>query len=298
MPMPRSRLHELIGDVDGLYCMLTDVVDEELIARARRLRVVSSMSVGVDHVDLDACTRRGIPVGHTPGVLVGTVADTAIALLFAASRRIVEGADHVRSGRWATWDPDLLIGRDLHHTTVGIVGLGGVGREVARRLRGFDCTVMAHNRSHPLGIAEELGVTWRSLEDLLAESDHVVITVALTPETHHLVDAAALALMKPTATLVNVARGPIVDQRALARALRDGVIAAAGLDVTDPEPIDPADPLLSLPNCVVIPHLGSASERTREAMADLAAENLVAGLVGAQLPACANPEVYQARPQY
>lgn len=290
--MPRDRLLAAVADADGLYAMLTDAIDEQLLAAAPRLRVVSSMAVGVDNVDLAACTRRGIPVGHTPGVLAATVADTAIGLLLASARRIVEGADYVRAGRWRSWQPDLLMGRDVHHATVGIVGLGGVGAELAKRLHGFDCTVIAYNRSRDERRESALGVTWRPLDELLAVADHVVLTIAMTEDTRHLLDRRTLALMKPTATLVNVSRGGVVDQVALAEALTDGTIASAALDVTDPEPISPDDPLLRLPNCLVIPHLGSSSQRTRAAMAELAARNLVLGLEGRPLEACANPEVY------
>lgn len=290
--MPRDRLLAAVADADGLYAMLTDAIDEQLLAAAPRLRVVSSMAVGVDNVDLTACTRRGIPVGHTPGVLAATVADTAIGLLLASARRIVEGADYVRAGRWRSWQPDLLMGRDVHHATVGIVGLGGVGAELAKRLLGFDCTVIAYNRSRDERRESALGVTWRPLDELLSVADHVVLTIAMTEDTRHLIDRRTLALMKPTATLVNVSRGGVVDQVALAEALMDGTIASAALDVTDPEPIPPDDPLLRLPNCLVIPHLGSSSQRTRAAMAELAARNLVLGLEGRPLEACANPEVY------
>lgn len=291
--MPRERLVAAVADADGIYAMLTDRIDGELLEGAPWLRVVSSMAVGVDNVDLAACTRRGIPVGHTPGVLAETVADTAIALLLASARRIVEGADYVRSGSWRSWQPDLLMGRDLHHSTVGIVGLGGVGAALATRLHGFHCTVIAYNRTRHEAREKTLGVTWRPLNELLGAADHVVLTIALTDDTRHLIDRRALASMKPSATLVNVSRGGVVDQRALAEALASGTIACAALDVTEPEPIPADDPLLALANCVVIPHLGSSSQRTREAMAELAARNLVLGLEGRPLEACANPEVYQ-----
>ena len=291
--MPRQRLLAAVGDVEGLFCVLTENVDAELLAAAPRLRVVSSMSVGVDNIDLGGCTRRGIPVGHTPGVLAATVADTAIGLLLASARRIVEGADYVRAGRWRSWQPDLLMGRDLHHSTVGIVGLGGVGGELAKRLRGFDCAVLAYNRSRDVERERALGVSWRPIDELLVAADHVVLAIALIDGTRHLIDARTLALMKPTATLVNVSRGGVVDQAALADALRSGTIASAALDVTDPEPIAPDDPLLALANCLIIPHLGSASERTRASMAELAARNLVLGLARERLEACANPEVYE-----
>ncbi len=292
-PIPVPLLHEQAAGADGLYCMLTDPVDAELLAAALDLRVVSTMAVGVDNVDLGACTARGIPVGHTPDVLTETTADLAFALLLAAARRVVEGADFVRAGEWGPWDPGLLLGEEVHGSTVGIVGLGRIGQAVARRAGGFGMRVLYHNRSRDHGAEAELGAEYRSFEDLLAESDHVVLLVPLTDDTRHLIDADALGRMKTTATLVNAARGPIVDPAALYAALRTGRIAAAGLDVTDPEPIPDEDPLLTLPNCVVIPHLGSATRRARIAMADLAERNLVAGLAGERLPACANPEVYE-----
>lgn len=290
-PMPPADLTAAAAHAAGLYCMLTDQIDDALLDAAPGLRVVSTMAVGVDNIDIEACTSRRIPVGHTPGVLADTVADLAIGLLLTAARRIVEGVDYVRAGRWQTWEPDLMLGQDLHGSAVGIVGFGQVGRTIARRLSGFDCRIFVHNRTPPAD-AEELGVEPVGLDDLLAQSDHVVVAVALTASTRHLIDAPALAAMKPTATLVNVSRGGTVDQVALTEALRTGSIGAAALDVTDPEPIAPYDPLLAMTNCIVIPHLGSSTVRTREAMAHLAARNLLAGLAGERLEACANPEVY------
>ena len=292
LAMPRAELEAAATHAHGLYCMLTDVIDDSLLAAAPALRVVSSMAVGVDNVDLDACTRRGIPVGHTPGVLSDTVADMAIGLLLAASRRIMEGVDYVREGRWKTWEPDLLWGTDVHGATVGIIGFGGVGRAVARRLTGFNCSVLAYNRTRP-SPAEAPGVRFVELDHLYEAADHVVVAIALTDETRHIVDRSAFDRMKPTATLVNISRGGTVDQAALTAALRSGAIGAAALDVTDPEPMSGDDPLLDLPNCVVIPHLGSSTVRTRQAMADLAARNLLAGLHGKPLVACANPAVYE-----
>ncbi len=293
-PIPPDLLHERVHGAAGLYCMLTDPIDAALLDRAPDLRAISTMAVGVDNVDLAACTARGIPVGHTPEVLTETTADLAFALLLAAARRVVEGADFVKAGEWGPWDPGLLLGEEVHGSTIGIVGLGRIGRAVARRAAGFGMRVIYHNRRPDPAAEEELGAGYRSLDDLLVEADHVVLLVPLTDETRHLVDADALARMKPTAVLVNAARGPIVDPAALYAALRSGGIAAAGLDVTDPEPIPADAPLLTLPNCVVIPHLGSASRRARVAMADLAEANLVAGLRGERMPACANPEVYPA----
>ncbi len=292
--IPAEVLHEEAATAVGLYTMLTDPIGNDLLENAPQLGVISQMAVGVDNIDLEACTNRGIPVGHTPGVLTETTADTAMGLLLAAVRRLVEGVDYVRAGSWRRWEPDLLLGADLHDTTLGIVGLGRIGQAVARRAVGFGMRLL-YTGPHRKPEAEvELGAAYRSLEDLLAESDHVMITAALSAHTHHLIDAGALRRMKPSATLVNVARGPIIDSAALYEALRDGVIARAALDVTDPEPIDTSDPLLTLPNCVITPHISSASERTRAAMADLAATNLIEALASRPMPHCANPDVYRA----
>lgn len=287
--VPRDILLERVPAADALYCMLTDRIDEALLDAAPRLRAISTMAVGTDNIDLEACSARRIPVGHTPDVLTETTADTAMALLLATARRIIEGVDYVRAGKWQRWEPNLLLGHDVHGTTLGIIGLGRIGRAVARRALGFGMRIVYHNRRRHPGAEEQLGARYLSLHDLLAESDHVVVATPLTAATHHLIGTEALALMKPTATLVNIARGPIVDPKALYYALREGVLGAAGLDVTDPEPIPPYDPLLDLPNCVIIPHLGSSSFETRAAMAELAADNLLAGLRGDPMPACANP---------
>jgi len=289
--IPRDVFIEQTATAQAVYTMLTDTVDEELLDAAPHLGVVSNMAVGMDNIDVDACTVRNVVVGHTPGVLADTVADTAMGLLLMAARRLVEGVDYVRSGSWGPWDPNLLLGRDIHGSTVGIIGLGGVGAAVARRLAGFTCKLLYWNRKRHPEAEERLGVVYAALPELLAQSDHVVVAVALAAETHHLIDRDALATMKPTASLVNVSRGGTVDQKALAEALADGTIAAAALDVTDPEPIDMKDPLLELSNCVIIPHLGSSSEQTRRAMAEMAAENLIAGLQDTQMPASPNQQL-------
>ena len=291
-PIPRCRLLERVRDVEALYCMLTDGIDAELLAAAPRLSAVSQMAVGVDNVDLAACTARGIPVGHTPDVLTETTADTAFGLLIAAARRFREGIEDVVEGRWGEWDPVALVGRDLHGSTLGIVGLGRIGKAVARRAAGFRMRVLYNKRSRDRSAEEGLGVEFRSFEALLAESDHVVVLTSLNPGTHGLIDRGALAMMKPTSTLVNASRGQVVDTDALVEALSGGRIAAAGLDVTDPEPMPPDHPLVSLPNCFIVPHIGSATVRTRTLMAERAAENLVAALGGNRMPYCANPEVY------
>jgi len=294
LPPPRATLLERVRGVDGLLSLLTDRVDDELLdAAGPSLRVVSNFAVGFDNVDVPACTRRGIPVGNTPGVLTETTADLAWALLMAAARRLPEGYDYVRAGRWLTWGPLLLLGPDVHHATLGIVGFGRIGREMAKRARGFDMTILVHD-AFPPTIDEQtaMGVESVSMDELLARADFVTLHVNLTPETRHLIGPAALAHMKPTAILVNTSRGPVVDPVALAAALLDGTIAAAALDVTDPEPMAADDPLLSLPNCLVVPHIASASRATRGKMAAMAAANLLAGVRGERLPTPVNPEVY------
>jgi lactate dehydrogenase-like 2-hydroxyacid dehydrogenase len=291
LPVPHHVLTEKVRDIDGLYCLLTERIDQELLDAAPRLRVVSNMAVGYDNIDVAACTARGIPVGNTPGVLTATTADLAFALIMAAARRIVEGVDYVRAGRWKTWGPMLLMGPDIHSATLGIVGLGRIGRAVARRARGFDMRILYHD-IQPIPEAEaDLDVTFVDMDTLLAESDFVTLHVNLTEATHHLISREELRKMKSTAVLVNASRGGVIDPQALYEALRDGEIAYAALDVTEPEPIQEGDPLLSLPNCIVVPHIGSSSIATRTKMATMAAENLLAGLRGEPLPNCVNPEV-------
>jgi glyoxylate reductase len=273
-----------VADAEGLVCLLTDRVDAALLAAAPRLRVVSTVSVGVDHVDLAACRARGVEVGHTPGVLTDATADFAFALLLAAARRVVEGDAHVRAGRWIAWDPELLLGRSLSGATLGLWGLGAIGQAVARRARGFGLRLLYASRSAHPEAEVETGAVRVEPARLLAEADFLSLHVALTPATRHLVGEAELASMKPGSILINVARGAVVDQAALARALARGRPAFAALDVFDPEPLSPGDPLLALPNVLLAPHLGSATTRAREDMAALAVENVLAGLAGRPLP--------------
>lgn len=272
--------------------MLLDRVDDELLSRGERLKVVSQIAVGVDNIDVAACTARGIPVGHTPSVLTETTADTALALLLASLRRVPEGHDFVVAGEWRQWSLDLLVGEDLNGTVVGIIGLGRIGTAIARRLAGFGVRLLYTGPNRKPGLEAQLRIGYRTLDQLLGQADHVILSAPLNDSTRAIIDGRALSLMKPSATLVNVARGGLVDHLALAKALRSGVIARAALDVTDPEPIPAQHPLVSLPNCLIVPHLGSASTRTRLQMAQRAIENLAAGLEGRRLPWCVNPEVY------
>jgi glyoxylate reductase len=294
LPPPRDELLRSIEGCDGVLTLLTDQVDAEFLDRAGpQLKVVSNYAVGFDNIDVPECTRRGIPVGNTPGVLTETTADLAFALLMAAARRLPEGDRYVRDGKWKTWGPMLLLGPDVHGSTIGIVGFGRIGQAVAKRAAGFGMTILYHDVNElPDDVTAPLGAQYVPLEDLLARSDFISLHVNLTPETRHLIDSAALRRMKPTAVLVNTSRGPVVDGAALASALKDGVIAAAGLDVTDPEPIPMDDPLVGLDNCLIVPHIASASRATRGKMAQMAAANLLAGLRSERLPTPVNPEVY------
>jgi glyoxylate reductase len=286
LPPPRDELLRRVAGCDGVLTLLTDRVDDEFLdAAGKKLRVVSNYAVGFDNIDVGACARRGIPVGNTPGVLTETTADLAWALLMAAARRLPEGDRYVRDGNWKTWGPLLLLGPDVHGATMGIVGFGRIGQAVARRAQGFGMEILYHDvQEVPREVTESLGATYLPLEELLARSDFVSLHVNLSEVTRHLINAETLSWMKPTAVLVNTSRGPVVDQRALADALRDGVIWAAGLDVTDPEPIPMDDPLVGLDNCLIVPHIASASRATRGKMAAMAAANLMAGVRGEPLP--------------
>ncbi len=290
--VPRDVLLQEATRADGLYCLLTERVDAELLNAAPRLKVVSNMAVGYDNIDVPACTARGIPVGNTPGVLTETTADLTWAIMMAAARRVVEGVDWVRHGRWGTWGPLLLAGVDVHGATLGIIGYGRIGQAMARRARGFDMRIVCSHTSR--AEAESIGECV-DLDTLLAESDFISIHTALNKDTYHLVNTERLTKMKRTAVLVNAARGPIVDPDALYDALKSGTIFAAALDVTEPEPLPQDHPLLTLPNCIVVPHIGSASIATRIKMALMAAQNLLAGLHGERLPHCVNPQVYRGQ---
>ncbi len=270
--------------IDAVYTYGHPTVDAVMLDRLPRLRVISNFGVGVDHIDLAAAAARRIPVGNTPGVLDGATADLAFALLLAAARRVVEGDRYARGPDFLHYDPSYMLGREVHGATLGIIGMGRIGEQVARRARGFDMTVLYHNRHRRPAAEVALGARYVSQDELLAASDYVVLNVPLTPETHHLIGRAELARMRPTAILINVARGPVVDTAALTEALAARVIYAAALDVTDPEPLPRDHPLLRLDNVIITPHLGSATEQTRQRMAEMSVDNLLAGLSGQPLP--------------
>ena len=292
-PPGPATLRSLVAKADGVLTNIMDRIDAPLFDAASNLKVVSQMAVGLDNIDVAEATRRRIPVGYTPGVVSNATADQAFALLLAAARRLTEAERWVRKGSWEiAFHPLFWLGAEVHQSTIGIIGMGSIGLEMAKRARGFDMRILYHSRTRKPDAEKLYQMQYVDMPTLLAESDFVSLHVPLTPETHHFIATGELALMKPTAILVNAARGPVVDPAALYQALRTKTIAAAALDVTSPEPIEPDDPLLSLENLVVAPHLGSSTVTTRTRMAVLAAENLIAGLEGRPLPRCANPEVY------
>ena len=296
LPPSREALLAAVAGCDGVLTFLSDRVDDGLLdAAGPGLRVVSNFAVGFDNIDVPACTARGVRVGNTPGVLTDATADLTFALLLGAARRLPEAEAYVRSGEWRTWGPMTLLGLDVHGTTIGIVGLGRIGQAVARRANGFGMRVVYTSRSRVSATVEaSLGATWLPLPELLARSDFVSLHVSLSDETRGLIGAEALARMKPTAVLVNAARGPVVDTDALVQALRAGTIAAAALDVTDPEPLPADHPLLRIASCLVVPHIASATGPTRDRMATMAADNLLAGVRGERLPTPVNPEVEES----
>jgi glyoxylate reductase len=295
LPPERAVLLEHVHGIDGLLCLLTDRIDGEVMdAAGARLKVISNHAVGVDNVDVVAATRRGIPVGNTPGILTDTTADFAFAVLMAAARRVVEGERCVHTGGWKTWDPLFMLGVDIHKATLGIVGFGRIGRAMARRAAGFDMRILFYD---PLVEVDaeiaNLPLQKVDLDTLLTESDFVSIHTPLNAQTQNLFGQEAFEKMKSSAILINTARGGVVDQQALYQALKQHRIACAALDVTTPEPIPMDSPLLELDNILITPHIASASRATREKMATMAAENLIAGLKGERLPNCVNPELYQ-----
>lgn len=295
LPPSREVLLEKAFDSDGIITLLTDRIDADFMDSVAGLRVISNMAVGYDNIDVSAATERGILVGNTPDVLTETTADFIFALLMAAARRVVEADRFTRQGKWTTWGPLVLQGQDVHHATLGIIGMGRIGTEVAKRARGFDMNVLYFSRSRKSPEEESrLGIEYvPEISILMEKSDFVSVHVPLNDDTHHMIGAEQFALMKPSAVFVNTSRGAVVDQSALYHALKGGRIFSAALDVTETEPVAPDDPLLSLDNVIIAPHIGSSSYPTRTRMALMAAENLLAGLRGDLPPNCVNPEAVQ-----
>jgi len=291
VPPPYDVLLQEVRDVDGVVCLLTDRIDAGLIGASRKLRVISNVAVGYDNIDVAAATARSIMVCNTPGVLTETTADLAWALIMAAGRRISEADRYLRAGRWKSWSPQLLLGQDIRGATLGIIGFGRIGQAVGRRAKGFGMKLVYTDTERQVEVERETGAEFVALPELLRRSDFVSIHTPLTAETRHLIGARELTMMKPTAVLINSARGPIVDEAALAEALREKRIFAAGLDVYESEPLPQDSPLLGLENVVLLPHIGSGSVATRTRMARMAVENMIAGLKGERPPYLVNEEV-------
>jgi glyoxylate reductase len=291
-PVPRDLLLNKVEKIDGLLPMLTDNINAELMDRAKNLKVVSNYAVGYNNIDVDAATEHGIMVTNTPDVLTDTTADTAFVLLMAISRRLVEVDKYVRDGRWVkAWGPKMLLGSDVTGKTLGIIGLGRIGSALVPRARGFRMRVLYNDMMRSPEKEKSLGIEYREFDELLREADYVSVHVPLTAETQHLISERALSLMKPMAYLINTSRGPVVDEKALYKALKNRVIAGAALDVHEKEPVAPDDPLLSLDNIIMAPHIGSATVETRIAMAVRAATNLSSVLRGERPKDLVNPQV-------
>lgn len=292
MPPPRASLLDELAMADGVLSMLTEKIDQEALDAAPKLRVISNYAVGYDNINVAAATERNIPVGNTPGVLTETTADQAFMLLLAAARRLPESIDYVQNGDWQTWFPLQLLGQEVHGATLGIIGLGRIGFAMAKRAMGFGMRILYSGGSTP-EFAERTGANAVEFDQLLRESDFISLHVPLTEKTRHLIGSRELGLMKPNAILVNTARGAVVDSEALLHALRERSISGAALDVTDPEPIPKDHPLVGMKNCIIAPHLGSATQQTRQRMGEIAVENLLLGLRGEPLLHCVNPQIYQ-----
>jgi glyoxylate reductase len=279
IPVPYEILEKEIKDIDGLLCLLTENIDDSLLSKAKNLKIIANMAVGYNNIDINSATKRGIMVTNTPGVLTETTADLTFGLLLATARRLTEASDYLKNGEWKTWSPMQLTGQDINGATLGIIGLGSIGEALARRAKGFDMEVLYFNRSRKYEQENELGIKYTSFENLLQVSDFVCVMTPYTPETKHLIDSEQLSLMKENAVLINTARGGIVNETALYQALKNKEIWGAGLDVFENEPVSLDNPLLTLPNVVTLPHIGSASIATRMKMANLAVSNLIAGLL-------------------
>lgn len=283
-PPPHDILLEKSRHADGLICLLTDPIDRTVIENAPKLKVISQVAVGVDNIDLDAAGERNIPVGYTPDLLTDATADLAFALLLAAARRLGEAIDYAREGHWKTWELTNLLGEDVHGATLGVVGMGRIGQAFARRARGFDMHILYHSRTRHPEVEAELGAQYVTLPELLSQSDFVSLHVPLTDKTKGMLGQAEFAMMKPDAILINTARGSVIKTDDLLAALKTGKIRYAALDVTDPEPLPHTHELYQLPNVIILPHIGSATRSTRNKMALLAVDNLIAGLEGKPLP--------------
>lgn len=293
LPPTHEILLEKVKGVSGILCLLTDKIDQQVMdAAGPDLKVISQYAVGIDNIDVTAATRRNIAVGNTPGVLTDATADLTWALLMAAARRVVEGDRYARAGLWKTWGPTTLTGPSVSGATIGIIGFGRIGQAVARRARGFDMNILYTSNSRDLEGEKNTGAVFCSLDELLAQSDFVSLHTPLTPATHCMISTTQFERMKTSSILVNTARGPVVDSAALYEALRTKKIAYAALDVTDPEPLPLDSPLYTLDNLVLTPHIGSGSIQARDKMAEMAADNLIAGVRGEQLPNCVNPQIY------
>ncbi len=284
VPPPYEQLVEMASRSDGMICLLTDRIDKPLLEGSDTLRVVSTMSVGYEHIDLEACRIRGIQVGHTPSVLTDATADFALALMLSVARKIPEAAVFARNGHWKTWGPRLLLGMDLNQTTLGIIGMGRIGQAVAKRAMAFEMSLVYHDRERRPEVERNYGAQFLSLDELLRVADIITLHVALNQQTQHMIAKPQFEVMKPDSILINTARGPVVHTMDLLAALREKKIAGAGLDVTDPEPLPRGHPLYELPNCLITPHIASAGEATRTKMAQMAVDNLLAGLEGIPMP--------------
>ncbi len=286
------ELDKYLPEVNGLVTFLCDKITKRYLDMAPNLAVICNLAAGTDNIDLVSCNIKRIPVGSTPGVLTNATADLTISLMLAVNRNILPAAKDATDGKWKMWYPDRWLGQDLDGATLGIIGMGKIGTAVARRARSFGMKIIYTSRSDKPEVDNEFDAKLVPLEKLLEQSDVVSLHAPLTPETHHLIDQKALRRMKHTSTLINTARGSEVDTEALYNALATGQIMAAGLDVTDPEPLPPMHPLYTLSNCLILPHIGSANVSTRRKMAEMTCDNLIAGLYGKKLPYCANPEIY------
>ncbi|HEU4963370.1 MAG TPA: D-glycerate dehydrogenase [Bacilli bacterium] len=291
--MPQEEFLAALRDVDGLMVYSRHKINADVLAHAPQLKVVSNIAVGYDNLDLAALTARGILATNTPDVLTETTADLTFGLLMAAGRRLAEADRFVKQGQWEGWFPSLMLGKDIHGATMGIIGLGRIGQAVARRGAGFGMNILYHNRSRRPELEQELGVQYASLDELLEQSDYVVVLVPLSAESRHVIGERELGMMKRDALLINAARGAVIDEQALIHALQEGRIAGAGLDVFEQEPVAKDNPLLKMSNVVTLPHIGSASLATRSKMATKAAQNMIAGLTGRKPENLVNPDAWR-----